>query len=372
MPESRTTDAARRENGPGARVGNYRPEVGAVRYIGSKARLLEAIVPIIGEPDGGRFVDAFCGTGVVASAVADRGWPVALNDHLISSVAVARARLLATSDVPFSRLGGYERIVERLNALPDRAGYITHEYSPAGPAERMYFSTVNASRIDAVRRQIEEWTIEGQITPTERDLLVADLIGAAARVANIAGTYGHFLSHWSSTANRPFVMAERSLRRNAVDYRSHTLDVFDVPTQPEDTAYFDPPYTKRQYAAYYHVNETLAYGDEPVVSGKSGLRPWQDRASDFCYKRRALLALTRLLDETPAQRVLLSYSSEGHVALGDLLAAAEALGKITVHEILLVGRYRPNRTASEAASAVTEFVIELVKTPTVAAVPEEV
>ena len=33
------------------------------RYIGSKARVVEGIMDRIGEPDGGTFVDAFCGTG---------------------------------------------------------------------------------------------------------------------------------------------------------------------------------------------------------------------------------------------------------------------------------------------------------------------
>ena len=54
----------------------------------------------------------------------------------------------------------------------------------------------------------------------------------------------------------------------------------DVVTRPADT--------KRQYAAYYHILETIAHGDEPVVEGITGLRPWKSKASDFCYKRRAL------------------------------------------------------------------------------------
>ncbi|MCZ5120468.1 DNA adenine methylase [Escherichia coli] len=30
-----------------------------------------------------------------------------------------------------------------------------------------------------------------------------------------------------------------------------------------DLCYIDPPYMKRQYAANYHILETLARGDEP-------------------------------------------------------------------------------------------------------------
>lgn len=34
-----------------------------------------------------------------------------------------------------------------------------------------------------------------------------------------------------------------------------------------DIAYEDPPYTKRQYGAYYHILETIAIGDEPEITG---------------------------------------------------------------------------------------------------------
>jgi adenine-specific DNA-methyltransferase len=53
------------------------------RYIGSKARLIEQLKAYIGQPQQGAFfVDAFCGTGVVAEAAADLGWNVRINDSL--------------------------------------------------------------------------------------------------------------------------------------------------------------------------------------------------------------------------------------------------------------------------------------------------
>ena len=44
-------------------------------------------------------------------------------------------------------------------------------------------------------------------------------------------------------------------------------------TTAADTVYLDPPYTKRQYAAYYHILETISLGDEPIVEGICGIRP---------------------------------------------------------------------------------------------------
>lgn len=61
-------------------------------------------------------------------------------------------------------------------------------------------------------------------------------------------------------------------------------DVFDVPNAAHDLVYLDPPYTKRQYASYYHILETVALGDEPEVKGVAGLRPWKNLASDFATR----------------------------------------------------------------------------------------
>jgi adenine-specific DNA-methyltransferase len=317
---------------------------------------------LLGAPEGsGVFVDAFCGTGVVGAAAADLGWPVRLNDQMRSAVAVATGRLLSTSDVPFAALGGYRRAVAELNAATPIPGFFWREYSPASPGGRMYFSEENARRIDAVRALIRRWEEDGTISHEERALLIADLISAAGRVANIAGTYGCYLTHWSGAALRRFSLEERSLRSTPAAHDVYCRDVVDVPIADGDVAYFDPPYTKRQYAAYYHINETLAHGDEPRVSGKTGLRPWQDKASDYCYKARALPALAELITTTSARRTLLSYSSEGHVALEDLTGALDPLGDVTVHELGPIGRYRPNRVASGAGNQVVEYVVELRK-----------
>jgi len=340
-----------------------------VRYLGSKARVVGQILDLVGPPSeqDGFFVDAFCGTGVVAARAADLGWPVRINDHLRSATIMARAQLVSSSDAPFAELGGYEAALARLNALPGRDGFFWREYSPASETGRMYFTEENARRIDAIRDQINRWEASGALSGTERDLLVADLIAAANQVANIAGTYGCFLSRWSQSALRDLRLEPRKLRPAPVEHEVHSRDVLDVPVSPQDVAYYDPPYTKRQYAAYYHILETLAWGDEPEVTGKTGLRPWRDKASDYCYKSRALDALASLLRSAPAKRIFLSYSNEGHVDLDELIARIEPLGEVTLHELAAIGRYRPNRAASAAGEEVIEYVVELEQ----AAVAEE-
>lgn len=336
------------------------------RYIGSKSRLIDQITSFIGPQQGDAFfVDAFCGTGVVAEAAAELGWNVRINDHLHSAVISAGARLTSSKQAAFKKLGGYEKAIAKLNGVRPMEGFITRAYSPASlydcGIERRYFTVENASRIDGIRAQIGQWVASDAINEAEERLLIADLFGALNRVANIAGTFGCFLSKWTAQSHDELVMRTRALKAKSVAVEASVGDVFDVVNRPEDLVYLDPPYTKRQYASYYHILETVALADVPVVEGVAGLRPWRSLASDFCYKTRALKTLVRLVQGLHSEKVLLSYSSEGHISMLDLHIELSKLGHSTMHPLGTIGRYRPNRVASSTASDVKEYLVVVEK-----------
>ncbi len=335
------------------------------RYIGSKARIVAEIVDKLGPPGSRdrRFVDLFCGTGAVAEAAAKAGWAVHLNDHLHCAVIMAAARILSRDNARFEATGGYERTIRLLNDLPGEQGFIFRSYSPASARklgfERRYFTRENAARIDAMRCQMGAWKADGTISDCEEHLLLADLMSAANRVANIAGTYGCFLSKWQAQALGNIVLKPRPLMQGEVRVTLSVLEARNVRTLPTDVVYMDPPYTKRQYAAYYHLLETIALGDAPDVFGVAGIRPWQQKASDFCYKTRAMRAFTTLIDGLAAERVLVSYSDKAHVAIDSLSEEIAAFGRTTPMLLTEIGSYRPNRTASGGRGTVNEYLIEL-------------
>ncbi|WMT42267.1 DNA adenine methylase [Paenibacillus sp. D2_2] len=337
------------------------------RYIGSKARLVEELAKHIGSPNqtGGMFVDAFCGTGAVAETAMKLGWPVWLNDHMVSAGIISAARLISKNEANFKCFGGYSEALKILNGLEPLHGFIWREYSPASAltagVERRYFTEENAGRIDAIRSQISLWKKDGQLNRQEEQLLIADLLSATNRVANIAGTYGCFLSKWQSQAFNNLELLQRELNPQPTTVRITCEDVSNLQVNPNDLVYLDPPYTKRQYAAYYHILETIVINDEPEVQGVSGLRPWQMKASDFCYKKRALDALTNLIKKLNSNRILLSYSEEGHVPINQLMDNLSQIGSATPFKLMKVGRYRPNKTASMARSTVSEYLIVIEK-----------
>ena len=336
------------------------------RYIGSKARIAKDIIQYLGEPnnDDGFFIDAFSGTGIVASKAADLGWKIKVNDMMHNAAIMTEARLVSRSEASFTALGGYEKALETLSQA-EREGFIWREYSPASllkvGIERKYFTEENAKKIDGIVARIHDWRNNGIISEPEFALLTATLIVATNDVANIAGTYGCFLSKWQAQALEPLHLRPLELREKKVEYCVTTDDVFKVKSRSEDIVYLDPPYTKRQYASYYHILETITLGDEPIVKGVAGLRPWKSKSSVFCYKVKALNALVNLVESQGARRILISYSNDGHVQLDQLVEKLRKTGTVNIVEIGSIGRYRPNQMASSHKAEVKEYLIDHIK-----------
>jgi len=90
---------------------------------------------------------------------------------------------------------------------------------------------------------------------------------------------------------------------------------------------------KRQYAANYHLIETLARGDEPEVVGVSGLRPWRDQYSDFCSKLKIRNSFRRIFSEMNCDQFLISYSEDGLLAENEMLELFGEFGEVTLKKI---------------------------------------
>jgi adenine-specific DNA-methyltransferase len=336
----------------------------SVRYLGSKSRISEQIINLIrGEYD--TFYDLFCGTGAVSEMAASKVSRIVINDILNAATVLSEVRLIATQDVNFLEFGGYSHAIKLLNQVDQVEGFMFHEYSPEGDNEekvkRKYFTSSNARKIDAVRNTISNWTDEKRITPLEGRLLIGDLLEASNRVANISGTYGCFLKDWTNASLQDMELKSRDLQSIRIEYKVYNEDVFNIKPDPNENAvvYLDPPYTKRQYPAYYHILETITEWDNPKVSGKTGLREWKEKASPFSYKSKALKAIMDLVTNLNHCPVYLSYSSEGHVSYSELKESLNNLGKVTFHDLGKIGRYRPNKKAGDNASDVTEYLVEI-------------
>jgi adenine-specific DNA-methyltransferase len=78
-----------------------------------------------------------------------------------------------------------------------------------------------------------------------------------------------------------------------------------------DILYIDPPYNTRQYLPNYHVLETVARYDTPLISGVTGLRPYDNLKSDYCIKQNVENAFENLITEADFKHIIVSYSDDG-------------------------------------------------------------
>lgn len=322
------------------------------RYIGSKTRVLDEIINRIHElvPNKGSVVDLMSGTGTVSAALRKEGFKVIALDLMTYSYHHSKVALLLSKAPEFSNTqsfflkdskekhNNYEKLLTALNSVKSEEGYFWKEFSPGGKPKngskpRKYFSTDNAKKIDGIRYWIKKLSQEKKINELEHSLLLHDLIMAANDIANISGTYGHYLSKLTGRANDMLLLkpTKFTIKSNSTGHKilqGYAEKLAD--TISADLCYIDPPYMKRQYAANYHILETLAREDCPEAIGVSGLRPWRDQYSDFCTKTKIKDAFNQIFTKMKCKKFLISYSIDGLLSIKDMVSFFSKYGLVDV------------------------------------------
>lgn len=344
------------------------------RYIGNKTKLLPFIMASTEKMIGktGTVIDLMAGTGLVSAEYRKRGYSVIASDmmtytkwHLITQILMDREPKFQKVDIPSHCDSKYLAVIDYLNNLEPVEGYFFREFSPGGiPANgtssRKYFSTENACKIDAIRETINKWIVSNCLSEQEEAVLKHSLIMAVNTVANISGTYGYYLAELKKNALESLVLLpvqfnEGNIQNNRV-IQGFAEDIAQEITA--DLCYIDPPYIKRQYAANYHILETIARGDYPEAQGKSGLRDWWDQHSKFCTKTKGLQSFEKVISEMNCNNFIISYSEDGLFPLKTLMKLIEKYGDVNV-EYIDYNRFRSNQ--SQLPLKLNEYIIELRK-----------
>ena len=269
--------------------------------------------------------DAFCGTGAVSDRLKNK-FNLIINDNLKWATVYTAGRLYAPS-CHFERLG-FDPFAF-LNQSDEKVqGFIYKNYAPT-ESSRMYFTPENAARIDYFRKQIEEWHKNKLLSEAEYMLLLASLVESVSRVSNTAGVYGAFLKKWDGRALKPIEFIKPAY--NACDslnikiYNDKTENIIsDVKC---DILYLDPPYTQNQYGTQYHLLETLILNDHPSVSKVTGSRPVMPMRSDWSKEYKAHILLDKIIANTTARYVVMSYNNDGLMSKEYIEAVMKRYGK---------------------------------------------
>ena len=343
-----------------------------MNYIGSKFSLIdflqssiEIIIQQCGEtrrPAEMVFADLFAGTGVVSGAFKQQGYSIIANDIQYYSYVITKHIIENNGNLDEERC---QKLIEKLNETEGVKGFIYKNYSFGGTEgqefRRMYFSDENAKKCDAIRITIEQWYQNREITDHEYFFLLGSLINSIDKYANTASVYGAYLKRLKKSAQKPMKLTPLSILHGEVQCKVYNEDVNRlIKNVSGDILYLDPPYNARQYCTNYHLLETIARYDNPVIHGKTGLREYTEQKSVFCDKRKVEKAFADLIKNAQFKYIFLSYNNEGLMSFDTIKSIMTKYGEYNVYT-KEYRRFKADNARDIKAQSTVEYLHCLVK-----------
>jgi len=307
------------------------PKTEGIKYAGSKLKLLPYIFEMVTSlKDIDTVLDGFSGSTRVSQAFAQLGYSTTSNDIAVWSEVFATCYLISSQSSAF-----YQELIDHLNSLKGVEGWYTKNYGGSENDIKKPFQVKNASKLDAIRDEIDNLNLSWP----DKCVMLTSLIYALDKVDSTLGHYAAYLSAWSPRSFNELKMKLPLWIPNNNNNRVFKDDIFNTVAKNRfDLTYFDPPYgsnnekmppSRVRYASYYHLWTTVIQHDKPALFGKANRREdTRDVVSGSVFEEYrksekgdflAMNALRRLIEETNTRYLLLSYSSGGRATKQQLL-----------------------------------------------------
>lgn len=313
-----------------------------MNYIGSKYSLIDFLKHSITDtlklnneirtPNKMVFADLFAGTGIVSGSFKSMGYSIIANDIQYYSYIMSKHMIENNGNLNKERC---DELIKKLNNIEGIEGFIYKNYTFEGTEgqefRRMYFSAENAKKCDAIRSEIEKWKQNNYIKENEYYFLLGSLINSIDKYANTASVYGAYLKKLKKSAQKTMVLSALPIMIGEVDCKVYNKDISQLIKEVSgDILYLDPPYNSRQYCANYHILETIAKNDNPIIRGKTGLRDYNEQKSLFCIKNKVEKAFENIIKNAKFKYIFLSYNNEGLMKLDIIKNILSKYGKYSV------------------------------------------
>ncbi len=325
-----------------------------MNYIGSKFSLLDFIQDCVSEIAGNNhsvFCDLFAGTGIVGRHFKKQGFSVIANDLQYYSYVLNRHYIGTTKKLAFDG-----DVFEQLNKLQQTKGFIFNNYAKGSGSDRLYFSDENAIKCDTIRMGIENLYKQQKINSDEYFFLLCCLLEGIDKHANTASVYGAFLKKLKASAQKTFELGPVEIITSDKPQFVFNKNANELVREIEtDILYLDPPYNERQYASNYHMLETIAKYDNPVLNGKTGLRDYKNQCSEYCKKQKVAAAFADLIKHARAKYIFLSYNNEGLMPFDTIRAIMETRGKYG-YFTREYNRFKADKNREYSANTTTEYI----------------
>lgn len=311
------------------------PDTEGIKYAGSKLKLLPHILQLAKKTDAKTVLDGFSGTTRVSQAFAKIGYRVLSNDIAPWPQVFGTCYLLNRK-----RKADYVELIEYLNTLLPKDGWFTAHYGgdPRSAQEgglKKPWQIHNTRKLDAIREEIDRLSL----TQVERAVALTSLVLGLDRVDSTLGHFASYLKEWSPRSFNELVLKVPNLFRSEEQHEVSRRDIFELINETAvDLAYYDPPYgsnnekmppSRVRYASYYHLWSTVCLNDRPELFGKALRRKdtsdplasslFEDfRRDSHTGRFIAVEAIERLIRNTRARWIILSYSSGGRATASEL------------------------------------------------------
>ena len=329
------------------------PETQAIKYTGSKLKLLPYILSLSKKvTDGLKNVsvfDGFSGSTRVSQAYAKSGFTVYAND-IAPYTKIFNTAFLLNINEPKS----YQPLIDHLNSLKPTDGWFTEHYggdggykvSNNGDRLKKPWQKKNTRKLDAIREEIDKLQLD-EIT---KAVAVTSLIFALDQVDSTLGHYASYLNEWSPRSHNDMKLEVPALWVNKSKNAVMNLDIFNALKELPNNiivAYYDPPYgsnnekmppSRVRYASYYHIWTTICLNDKPEIFGKAKRRAdtsdtkagsvFEEFRKSESGKFIVIEAIERLIKQTTANYIILSYSSGGRATANELNDVLNNYGRI--------------------------------------------
>ena len=250
-----------------------------------------------------------------------------VNDFEDYTQTLNRAYLGNRSEINIGKLTEY---IERLNShklsSSTKPGFIEKNYAPKDDdaikhGERVFYTNRNAKIIDTLRRLIDGVPKEYQT------YCLAALLVKASVHNNTSGVFKGFhkredVGHFGGKGENALVRIKGEITLETPIFSDfecpvnvYKRDVNDLVRDTGlprfDLVYYDPPYNQHPYGSNYFMLNIINSGEECAIqNGVSGIaKEWQKSA--YNKRRQAEEAMDRLLGDTNARFIAISYNNEG-------------------------------------------------------------
>lgn len=343
-----------------------------MNYIGSKFSLLDFLDKSINDVLSKNkeikpklkmiFADLFAGTGCVGGYFKSQGYSIIANDIQYYSYVITKHMIENNGNLDKDRMNV---LINELNSLEGIEGFIYNNYSYEGTEgqefRRMYFTADNAKKCDAIRQTIENWLTNNRINQNEYHFLLGSLINSIDKCANTASVYGAYLKQFKKTALKPMILEPLPYTIGHVECMVYNENVNSLISQISgDILYLDPPYNERQYCSNYHILETIARYDNPIISGKTGLRNYKEQKSEFCIKSKVCDAFENIIKNANFRYIFLSYNNEGLMPFDKIKEIMSKYGDYYLYS-QEYRRFKADKNREHKADSTIEYLHCLIK-----------